>query len=549
MSRHGAARVESQLDRRLEALDDARELAAGALPEETLDEVLQVLDRASSRRSLSADHTVVGFFGATGSGKSSLFNAVSGAEIATAAVRRPTTTEPLAGIWGVQGSDALLDWLEVRQRHVAAPVPGFAEDGTGLILLDLPDFDSTRAANREIVQRMVGLVDVLVWVLDPQKYADAAVHQDFLAPLSAHGAVTIVVLNQVDRLPKHDVRPVLDSLKGILAGEGLGKVQVLGASAVLGTGVDGVRSAIRQKAMERQAVAQRLAADVTTAAARLAEASGDGASANRASGGGKAAGVTAASKARLAEELAVAANVPLVVDAVVRSYRLEATRRTGWPVTRWLARFRPDPLRRLNLRREDARPELSRTSLPPAGAPERARTDAAVREFAEAASDGAPGPWRAVIRSAAREGRDRLPDAVDQAIASTDLSAGRKSWWWGGFNAVQWLALVTALAGFAWLGVLAALGYLQLPVPEVPRVQGWPVPTVMIGGGVLLGILLAVAARFIARAAAASRGALARKGLRSAVAVVAQDLVVEPVELELSRLESFTAALKTAAGR
>jgi len=540
MSRHGAARAESQLDRRLEALDDARELAAGALPEETLDEVLQVLDRASSRRSLSADHTVVGFFGATGSGKSSLFNAVSGAEIATAAVRRPTTTEPLAGIWGVHGSDALLDWLEVGQRHAAAPVPGFAEDGTGLILLDLPDFDSTRAANREIVQRMVGLVDVLVWVLDPQKYADAAVHQDFLAPLSAHGAVTIVVLNQVDKLPEHDVRPVLDSLKGILAGEGLGRVQVLAASAVLGRGVDAVRSAIRQKAMERQAIAQRLAADVTTAAARLGEASGDG---------GKAAGAAAASRARLAEELAVAANVPLVVDAVVRSYRLEATRRTGWPVTRWLARFRPDPLRRLNLRREGARPELNRTSLPPAGAPERARTDAAVREFAEAASDGAPGPWRAVIRSAAREGRDRLPDAVDQAIAATDLSAGRKSWWWGGFNAVQWLALVTALAGFAWLGVLAALGYLQLPVPEVPRVQGWPVPTVLIGGGVLLGILLAVAARFIARAAAASRGAVARKRLQSAVAVVAQDLVVDPVELEISRLASFNAALKTAAGR
>jgi len=540
MSRHGAARAESQLDRRLEALDDARELAAGALPEETLDEVLQVLDRASSRRSLSADHTVVGFFGATGSGKSSLFNAVSGAEIATAAVRRPTTTEPLAGIWGVHGSDALLDWLEVGQRHAAAPVPGFAEDGTGLILLDLPDFDSTRAANREIVQRMVGLVDVLVWVLDPQKYADAAVHQDFLAPLSAHGAVTIVVLNQVDKLPEHDVRPVLDSLKGILAGEGLGRVQVLAASAVLGRGVDAVRSAIRQKAMERQAIAQRLAADVTTAAARLGEASGDG---------GKAAGAAAASRARLAEELAVAANVPLVVDAVVRSYRLEATRRTGWPVTRWLARFRPDPLRRLNLRREGARPELNRTSLPPAGAPERARTDAAVREFAEAASDGAPGPWRAVIRSAAREGRDRLPAAVDQAIAATDLSAGRKSWWWGGFNAVQWLALVTALAGFAWLGVLAALGYLQLPVPEVPRVQGWPVPTVLIGGGVLLGILLAVAARFIARAAAASRGAVARKRLQSAVAVVAQDLVVDPVELEISRLASFNAALKTAAGR
>ena len=543
MSRHGARRGISQLDHRLEALDSAREIAAGALPEEALDQVLQVLDRAGSRRSLSGDHTVVGFFGATGSGKSSLFNAVSGEEIATAAVRRPTTTEPLAGIWGANGSDALLDWLEVSKRHASGPVPGFADDDTGLILLDLPDFDSTRAANREIVQRMVGLVDVLVWVLDPQKYADAAVHNDFLAPLSSHGAVTIVVLNQIDRLPEHDVRPVLESLKELLARDGLGNIQVLGASAVLGTGVDQVRAVIREAAVQRQAMSQRLAADVTDAAAGLAEASGMSA------GGMAAAGATAASKVRLAGELAVAANVPLVVDAVARSYRLEAIRRTGWPVTRWLARFRPDPLRRLNLRREDSRPELNRTSLPPAGAPERARTDAAVREFAEAASAGAPGPWRAAIRGAAREGRDRLPDALDQAIASTDLSAGRKSWWWGVFNIVQWLALVTALAGFAWLGLLAALGYLQLPVPEVPRVEGWPVPTVMIAGGVLLGVVLALAARFVVAAAAASRSALARKRLKAAVAAVAEEFVVAPVEREVSRLEKFAAALKAAAGR
>ena len=265
MSRHGAAAEASRLDRRLEALNEARELAAGALPDDVLDGVLQVLDRASSRRSLSADHTVVGFFGATGSGKSSLFNAVSGEEIATAAVRRPTTSEPLAGIWGAEGSDELLDWLEVRNRHHASPVPGFADDGTGLILLDLPDFDSTRAANREIVERMVGLVDVLVWVLDPQKYADAAVHNDFLTPLASHGAVTLVVLNQIDRLPEREIPPVLESLKGILARDGLGKVQVIGASAVVGTGVDKVRAAIRQVATQRQAQSQRLGADVTQA--------------------------------------------------------------------------------------------------------------------------------------------------------------------------------------------------------------------------------------------------------------------------------------------
>lgn len=537
MSRQTTTREAARLQRRLEALNQAGELAAGALPEETLQEVRQVIERAGSRRSLSAEHTVVGFFGATGSGKSSLFNAVSGAEIATAAARRPTTSEPLAGIWEAEGSEPLLDWLEVRNRHHAAPVPGFADEDTGLILLDLPDFDSTRAANREIVQRMVGLVDVLVWVLDPQKYADAAVHNDFLAPLAAHGAVTLVVLNQIDRLPEQDVRPVLESLQGILAREGLGKVQVLAASALTGAGVDKVRTAIRQVAVQRQAVSQRLAADVTRAAARLGQASGEG----------EPAGVKPASRARLAEELATAANVPLVVEAVVRSYRQEATRRTGWPVTRWLVRFQPDPLRRLNLRRDGGRPELNRTSLPPSGAPERARTDAAVREFADAASDGAPGPWRAVLRAAAREGREQLPDTLDQAIASTDLKAGRKSWWWTVFNIIQWLALLAALGGFAWLGVLAALGYLQLPVPGVPMVEGWPVPTVMIAGGALLGVVLAVAARFIAGAVARARGGTARRRLQAAVESVAARLIVGPVEAELGRLRTFRTALREAA--
>ncbi|MCO4261785.1 50S ribosome-binding GTPase [Pseudarthrobacter sp. MDT3-26] len=537
MSRHSVAREASQLDRRLEALNDARELAEGVLPDAALEEVFQLLERASSRRSLSADHTVVGFFGATGSGKSSLFNAVSGAEIATAAARRPTTSEPLAGVWGADGSEPLLDWLEVGNRHHAEPVAGFADERTGLILLDLPDFDSTRAANREIVERMVGLVDVLVWVLDPQKYADAAVHNDFLAPLSAHGAVTLVVLNQVDRLPERDVQPVLESLKGILARDGLGKVQVLGASALKGTGVDKVRSAIRHVVVQRQALSQRLAADVSRASGQLREAAG----------AGEAAGVRPASRSRLTDELATAANVPVVVDAVARSYRIESTRRTGWPVTRWLVRFRPDPLRRLNLR-SSSPSQLNRTSLPAAGAPERARTDAAVREFADAASAGAPGPWRAAIRGAAREGREALPDALDQAIAGTDLMASRKSWWWGMFNVVQWLALLTVQGGLGWLGVLAGLGYLQLPVPEVPKVEGWPVPTLLIGGGVVLGIFLALTGKFIGSGAARARAARARKRLRAAVGEVARDFVVEPVEIEVSRLASFNAALKVAGG-
>ncbi|HAG59882.1 MAG TPA: ABC transporter, partial [Arthrobacter bacterium] len=80
---------------------------------------------------------------------------------------------------------------------------------------------------------------------------------------------------------------------------GLAKVQVLGVSAVKGTGVDKVRSAIRSVVVQRQAISQRLAADVSRASGQLREAAGVG----------EAAGVRPTSRSRLTDELAAAANV------------------------------------------------------------------------------------------------------------------------------------------------------------------------------------------------------------------------------------------------
>ena len=86
-----------------------------------------------------------------------------------------------------------------------------------------------------------------------------------------------------------------------------------------------------------------------------------------------------------------------------------------------------------------------------------------------------------------------------------------------------------------------------MPAPEVPRVDGWPVPTLMVAGGAVLGIFLALTGKFIAAGAARARAAAARKRLRTAVGDVARELVVEPVELEVSRLRSFNAAVNKAA--
>ena len=158
---------------------------------------------------MSATHTVVALAGGTGSGKSSLFNTLSGATFSPTGVTRPTTRHSHACVWGMEGAAPLLDWLGVQRRHRYARASALDHGETGLhglLLLDLPDHDSVVSGSAALVDRLVKLADMLVWVLDPLKYADAAVHQRYLVPLAGHSAVTTVVLNQSDTLSpeEHD---------------------------------------------------------------------------------------------------------------------------------------------------------------------------------------------------------------------------------------------------------------------------------------------------------------------------------------------------------
>src|SRR3954447_25631305 len=107
----------SDLGGRIEALQSAVEAARGRLDDETVNQASEIVERAASRLRLSADHTVVALAGATGSGKSSTFNALSGLELAAVGVRRPTTSWATACVWGKEGAEELLEWLGIPSRH------------------------------------------------------------------------------------------------------------------------------------------------------------------------------------------------------------------------------------------------------------------------------------------------------------------------------------------------------------------------------------------------------------------------------------------------
>lgn len=514
---------------RTQALEDALDAAADRLPAELVDATRAVVARARERGGLSPEHTVVALAGATGSGKSSVFNALAGQELATSGVRRPTTSHALAAVWGA-GANPVLDWLEVQRRHELT-------GAEGLVLLDLPDHDSIVVEHRVRAERLVARADLLVWVVDPQKYADAALHDRYLRELAGHGDVTVVVLNQSDRLTPDEVTACLADLRRLVAEDGLTGARVVAASARTGQGLDALRTLLDEAAAKREASTRRWVADTRSAAAAVVAELG--APARRREQGPGTGGLVAG--------LEAAAGVPTVVAAVRGSFRRDAHAATGWPVTRWLGRFRRDPLRRIGLRTPAARPELARTSLPTATPTVLAAARTAVRDYAAARTADLPDAWALDARRRAVVGTDGLADALDQAIAGTRLDAARRPRWWRAVGLAQWAVLAMLLGGLAWLAVLAVADYFRLP-SAVPHWHDVPVPTLMVVSGVLVGVLLALLSRMVAAVGAARRASAAGRRLRASVEAVARERVVLPVDQVVADLGRARDAARKAAG-
>jgi GTP-binding protein EngB required for normal cell division len=538
----------SDLGTRIDALEVAIRAARGRLDDDLVTEAEEVVERAATRLRLSADHTVVAIAGATGSGKSSTFNALTGLELSAVGVRRPTTSWATACVWGSEGAAELLDWLGIPPRHQTTRdsmldshldrgKDGPDKEMEGVVLLDLPDHDSTEVAHHLEVDRLVSLADLLIWVLDPQKYADAAVHDRYLAPFATHAGVMVVVLNHIDTVPEDKRQAMLDDVRRLLADDGLADVPVYVTSARHGGGIADLRAEISRRVAEKRSTRQRLEADLRAVAARL----------NEECGTGKPRSLAKPRVESMQDALADAAGVPTVVAAIERSTRLRAGQATGWPLVSWLARLRPDPLKRLHLDLGAAGKHLTsraRTSVPEATPVQRARVDSEVRELAEDVSAGMAPPWADAVRRASLSRLSEVTDRLDLAIAETDLGVARLPVWVNLVRVVQWLLIGTALVGGVWSLAMALSG--TLGSSSVPTYGGVSLPLLLLLGGVGAGVLLALLCRLLVSTTARSRAATANRRLRGAVEEVSTELVVAPLEAELDAFRTVRNGLTTA---
>ena len=569
-----------------------------------LDDAESVLKRAGERLRLSSNHTVVALAGGTGSGKSTLFNALSGATFSPPGVTRPMTRHVHACVWGMQGAAPLLDWLGVQRRHRyarASVLDSGESDLDGLILLDLPDHDSVVTASMAAVDRLSKLADMVIWVLDPQKYADAAVHNRYLIPLAGHANVFTVVLNQIDVLSAQQARDCEEDLRRLLDAEGLIDAPLFPVSARTSAGLGELRALLTETVMQNRAVTDRIAADLDAmiggfavhggpqvapdtalavaagvplaaplpAAAdsepqapsrppwdlteeELAAATPAPAASRppwedatpeggRRDGTDPGASVPQAPAARLTDAFARAAGLSAVAQAMASAREAQAAQLAGWPVGRLLGGSR-DPLRALR--------ETGVAASAATGQAQQSEVDNAITAFADTVGGGLPEPWAGSLRAAARCNAGMVPKALADAMqAAVTASRSRPPGWWRLVPVWQWLLAVLAAVGIALSVVIAVVrltGHHQGWTGEVSLI---PWLLVMAAAMLVLGYVTAVSCRNLAVTATERERGTAERAMRDRVAGVTRDLVLVPTGHEIAQYERFRRELAVAAGR
>jgi hypothetical protein len=454
------------------------------------------------------------------------------------------------------------------------------------------------------VDRLSKLADMVIWVLDPQKYADAAVHNRYLIPLAGHAAVFTVALNQVDVLSPQQARDCEEDLRRLLDHEGLLDAPLCLVSARTGAGLGELRGLLTDTVTRNRAVTDRIAADIDAMIGgfavyggpqvapdtTLAVAAGAPLAAplpaaeddqprslskppwdlteeeraeveavpapeaarppwedatpdgsKREGAADPGASVPKEAAARLTDAFARAAGLSAVAQAMAGAREAQAARLTGWPVGQLLG-GRRDPMRALR--------GAGQAADAVTGQAQQSEVDNAITAFADAVGSGLPDPWAASLRETARCNAGMVPQALASAVqaAVAEAKSGPPAWWrlvtvW------QWLLTVLAAVGVVLSVVIAVVrlsGHRQGWISEVSLI---PWLLIMAAAMLVLGYVTAVSCRNMAVGVADRERQDAERAMRNRVAGVTHDLVLLATGREIAQYERFRRELAVAAGR
>ena len=155
----------------------------------------RVLARTESLRIRLEAPLVIATFGGTGTGKSSLVNALVGADVTAAGRQRPTTRKPI--VICHSRTDVTQIGLPLEACELVRSESDLVRD---LVIVDCPDPDTneteTPGSNLALLHSLLPFCDVLIYVSTQQKYRSARVSEELAQ--AASGCRVIFVQTHAD---------------------------------------------------------------------------------------------------------------------------------------------------------------------------------------------------------------------------------------------------------------------------------------------------------------------------------------------------------------
>lgn len=468
-------------------MEEALTAAASCLPAGEEAAVRAAIDDAVRRYEQAGDHTVVALVGGTGSGKSSLFNALTSSDFADAGVLRPSTRRASSCSWG-NHAESLLDFLGVDRTRRMTRDGSRAADASGLVLLDLPDHDSVEETHLKQVEQLLPVVDVLAWVVDPQKYADHLLHTNYLRVLRRRADAMVVIVNQVDTLTPEGIETVVHDVKRLLVEDGLPDVEVLTTCALSGDGVDALWHRLAGAVASDSTARRTIEAELGQIAAQVL-----------AHMGKSEASVDESVIDDAVDELVSASGVHAIEDAIA----------------------------------------LGRGAVTQPQAPGRAAVAAIGSSWAATATDGLPAPWADAVEAQLPSVR-QLQESASRALESVHVPVLPK-----GPNRLLIVGGFVCVAAALVMAVVASIGFFD---PQA-GVSGASRAILFVGVGALVAaaIVAFVRAPSVAQAARAEAASTYRSQVKDAVRAEVRDVLVLPTAEVLARHARARELLETAA--
>ncbi len=177
------------------------------------DKAKKLLSRLSE---LSEQYLTIGLVGGTGVGKSTVINALAKEEISLISHRRPTTDKVI--IYCHEEAPLLIENPGISYdiyRHNS-------EEARYFVLCDLPDFDSIKQENKRKVIDFLEKLDILVFVVSPEKYGDESLYV-FIKEIPKDPSNFCFLVNKIDLLYEepHQIGNLLETFKKYLKDLGI----------------------------------------------------------------------------------------------------------------------------------------------------------------------------------------------------------------------------------------------------------------------------------------------------------------------------------------